>query len=298
MSSRAARVTIGVPAYNAERFLPLTLESLVDQTYRDIEIVVVDNASTDGTADVVREFAKRDDRVRYHRNERNIGAGRNFIRCVELTNTEFFRWQSADDYSAPTFVEQCVQVLDAHPDVIQAYPKAILIDENGVELERYEERIGTVAGSPRERYLHVMRSIRLSNGLYGVMRTDLLKKTAIHGSYAGADVVVQAEIALYGKIWELPDFLYFRRMHSGAHSAMTAAQRNAFFNPGRPRRRELTNWLHLRERLKAVARSPLPPREKTKLEWTILRSAVGVRDVLMRELVDSVRYRLSRVPAQ
>ncbi len=297
MSTRVPRVTIGVPAYNAARFLPIALESLVNQTYTDIEIMVVDNASTDSTGDIVHDFARRDPRIRYVRNPQNIGAGRNFIRCVELTRSELFRWQSADDYSAPTFVERCVAVLDAHRDVIQAYPRAILVDENGDELERYDERISTLAESPRERYLHVMRSIGLVNAFYGVMRTDLLRRTAIHGAYLGADVVVQEEIALYGKIWEIPEFLYFRRMHAAAHSAMSVAEKNAFYNPDLPRRRELTMWRQLRERIRSVWRSPLPAGEKSRLAGTILRSAIRARDGLAHELVDGVRYRFARAPS-
>ena len=291
-SSHLPRVTIGVPAYNAARFLPVALDSLVGQTYANIEIIVVDNASTDATGDIARDFAARDPRIRYVRNPQNIGAGRNFIRCVELTRTELFRWQSADDYSAPTFVERCVAVLDAHPDVVQAYPRAVLVDENGVELERYDEKISTLADSPRERYLHVMRSIALVNALYGVMRTDLLRRTAIHGAYLGADVVVQEEIALYGKIWEIPEYLYFRRMHAAAHSAMSVAEKNTFFNPGKPGRRELTAWRQLRERLGSVWRSPLSMGDKSRLAATLLRSGISARDTLARELVSGVRYRL------
>ena len=291
-SSHVPRVTIGVPAYNAARFLAVALDSLVSQTYADLEIIVVDNASTDATGDIVRDFAARDPRIRYVRNPQNIGAGRNFIRCVELTRTELFRWQSADDYSAPTFVERCVAVLDAHPDVAQAYPRAVLVDENGVELERYDEKISTLADSPRERYLHVMRSIALVNALYGVMRTDLLRRTAIHGAYLGADVVVQEEIALYGKIWEIPEYLYFRRMHAAAHSAMSVAEKNTFFNPGKPGRRELTAWRQLRERLGSVWRSPLSMGDKSRLAATLLRSGISARDTLARELVSGVRYRL------
>jgi len=201
------RVTIGVPVYNGERFLSEALGSLIDQTYDDIEILVVDNASTDSTENVAREFAARDSRVRYVRNVQNIGAGRNFIRCVQLARSEFFRWQSADDYSDRTFVERCVEVLDAHDDVIQVYPRTILIDEHGNELDRYDDGIATLADSPRDRYLHVMRNLRLVNAFYGVMRTELLRKTAIHGAYTGADLIVQAEIALYGKIWEVPGVL-------------------------------------------------------------------------------------------
>jgi glycosyltransferase involved in cell wall biosynthesis len=294
-STPTPRVTIGLPVYNGERYLPFALESIVNQTYEDIEIVVCDNASTDSTGDIVREFADRDRRIRYVRNEKNIGAGRKFIRCVELTRSELFRWQSADDLSAPTFVARCVEVLDARPDVIQAYPRTILIDANGVELEEYDEKIETLADSPRERYLHVMRNLGLVNAWYGVMRTNLLRKTAMHGTYRGADLVVQAEIALYGKLYEIPEYLYFRRMHAGAHSSMTLAQGHAFYNPSNPRRHELVAWRQSYERLRSVLRSPLPLRERIRLTASLSRASIAERDTLMRELSSSLRNRWSRV---
>lgn len=291
--SQNPRVTIGVPAYNAERYLAISLGSLLEQTYTDIEILICDNASTDSTPDIAADFARRDARVRYVRNERNIGAGRNFIRCVDLARSELFRWQSADDYSAPTFIERCVEILDAHPDVMQAYPRAIVVDENGTELERYAERIETRSDNPRERYLHVMRNLGRVNAFFGVMRTDLLRRTGIHGSYIGADIVVQAEIALYGKLWEIPEYLFFRRMHAAAQSAMTADQRAVFLEPEKPRHHEMMQWRHLSERLRSVARSPLTTLEKGRLMGALVRDGIAGRDTLWAELVDSMRHRRS-----
>ena len=296
-TTRTPRVTIGVPAYNAERYLALSLESLVNQTYEDLEIVVCDNASTDATGDIVRDFVARDRRIRYVRNQENIGAGRNFVRCVELTRTELFRWQAADDLSAPTFVERCVEALDAHADVIQAYPRTILIDADGAELQKYEEKIQTLADSPRVRYLHVMRNLGLVNASYGVTRTNLLRKTAIHGSYRGQDIVWQAEMALYGKLYEVPEYLHFRRMHAGAHSAMTFAQGQAFYNPSKPRRDGLVVWRQSYERVRSVLRSPLPTAERIRLTGSIARDAIASRDTLMTELVGTLRHRWSSVGA-
>jgi glycosyltransferase involved in cell wall biosynthesis len=285
----APRVTVGVPAYNAQRYLPLALDSLIAQTYKNIEILVVDNASTDSTPDIVQRYAEQDPRIRYVRNPENIGAGRNFKRCLELAHTEYFRWQSADDLSAPTFVERCVAVLDREPDVIQAYPRTILIDENGNELSKYDDPIETLSDSPRERYLHVMNNLGLVNAYYGVMRTELLRKTGVHGAYLGADLIVQAEIALYGKIRAIPEYLYFRRMHAEAHSAMTLGQAHAFYNPKRPRRRELTLWRQLGERLRSIARGPIPIMDKVRLSGTILRGAIATRDRLLAEARNSMR---------
>ena len=294
-STHTPRVTIGVPAYNAERFLALALESLVNQTYEDIEILVCDNASTDSTGSIVREFAGRDRRIRYVRNEENIGAGRNFIRCVELTRSELFRWHAADDLSAPTLVERCVEVLDARPDVVQAYPRTTLIDEKGAELEKYNERIQTLDDSPRLRYLHVMRNLGLVNSSFGVMRTNLLRKTTILGAYPGGDIVWQAEMALYGKLYEIPEYLHFRRMHAGAHSAMTFAQRQAFYNPSKSPRYDLRICRRPYERVKSVLRSPLPYGERIRLTASIARDAIASRDTLMEELASNLFHRWTRV---
>ena len=142
-----------------------------------------------------------------------------------------------------------------------------------------------------------VENIALVNALYGVMRTDLLRKTGIHGAYLGADVVVQEEIALYGKIWEIPEFLYFRRMHAAAHSAMSDAQKGTFFDPGAVRGHEFKEVRQLGERLRAIWRSPLSVADKSTLVTAILRSAISGRADLMRELADAVRSRVSRTPS-
>jgi hypothetical protein len=229
--------------------------------------------------------------VRYVRNPQNVGAGRNFSRCVELARGELFRWQSADDLSAPTFVERCVEVLDAHPDVVQAYPRCILIDEHGAELERCVEKIETQAANPRERYLHVMQHLELVNALYGVMRLGALRRTLGHGAYVGADLVLQAEIALYGTLWEVHEYLFFRRMHAQAHSAMTNAQKEAFHDPGARERVSLTRWRHLGERLRSVVRSPLTGADKLRLGASLVRSALASRERFAQELGDAARAR-------
>ncbi|HET7372425.1 MAG TPA: glycosyltransferase family 2 protein [Gemmatimonadaceae bacterium] len=292
--ARAPRVSIGVPAYNAARYLALTLDSLVRQTYTDVEIIVCDNASSDATSDIASDFARRDPRVRHVRSPENVGAGRNFIRCAQLARGELFRWASADDLSAPTFVERCVEALDAHADVVQAFPRTTLIDENGVVLKQIDDPVATMSDSPRERYMHVMRNLTLVNSLYGVMRTATLRRTAIHGTYVGADLVVQAELALYGKIVQVPEYLFFRRMHAQAHSAMTREQQLAFHQPAaRARRLEFTRWRQLAERLRTVLRSSISARDKALLAMMVAREGVKSRDELFGELYEVMHDRFA-----
>ncbi len=73
-------ITIGMPIYNGDRFLIKTLDSYLKQTFTDFELIISDNASTDSTEKICREFASRDKRIQYFRNEKNMGAGWNFRR--------------------------------------------------------------------------------------------------------------------------------------------------------------------------------------------------------------------------
>jgi glycosyltransferase involved in cell wall biosynthesis len=113
MMTTAPRVSIGVPVHNGGPLFAEMLQSLVTQTFTDFEIVISDNASTDDTSSIARRFAGRDERVRYYRNETNIGAAPNFNRVFELANSRiYFKWAAHDDLYKLTFLERCVEVLD------------------------------------------------------------------------------------------------------------------------------------------------------------------------------------------
>ena len=107
-----------MPVYNGERFLRQAIESVLDETFADFELIISDNASTDGTRAICLEYIRRDPRVRYYRNERNLTAARNFNRVYELSSGEYFKWATADDLAAPGLLEKCIAVLDAHPEVV------------------------------------------------------------------------------------------------------------------------------------------------------------------------------------
>src|SRR4051794_25259685 len=111
------KVSIGLPVYNGEAFLAEAVESLLAQTFTDFEILLVDNASTDRTQEICRAFAARDPRVKYHRNETNIGGGPNWNRAYDLTPSDstYFKWAAHDDRHAPDFLARCVEALDRDP---------------------------------------------------------------------------------------------------------------------------------------------------------------------------------------
>jgi hypothetical protein len=105
---------------------------------------------------------------------------------------------------APTSLEKCVEVLRARPDVALVYPGTMLIDADGQEIGPHEERLQTLDEDPIERFRHVREQIALCNAMYGVMRTETLRRTHLLGAFPGSDEILHAELALYGKVVELP----------------------------------------------------------------------------------------------
>src|SRR5438132_13873019 len=95
--NRRSQVSIGMPVYNGERYLSGALDSLLSQTLADFDLIISDNASTDATESICRSYAAHDSRIRYFRNENNLGAAANFNRAFELCGGEFFRWAAHDD---------------------------------------------------------------------------------------------------------------------------------------------------------------------------------------------------------
>src|SRR5579872_4758271 len=120
VSASHPRVTIGVPVFNGEAFVAETLKSLLNQTFTDFEIVISDNASTDGTGQICQTYAARDPRIHYYRSDVNRGAAWNHNRVFELAKGEYFKWNSADDLCAPEFLARCVASLDDDPAAVMA----------------------------------------------------------------------------------------------------------------------------------------------------------------------------------
>lgn len=257
-------VTVGLPVFNGEPFVSDAIEAILAQTHDDLVLVISDNGSTDGTEEICRAFAARDRRVTYERQPENRGAAWNYNRTVALTSTPFFKWAAADDLLAPTCIERCYQTLITAPlSVVMVYPRTMLIDTTGAQLGEWND--GLEARSPRasRRFNQVVRNVVLGNGIFGLVRTDALRRTRLHGNYPSADWVYLAELALLGEIWELPEPLFLRRMHPGTSRAANATveEVSAWFDPlARPETNEKRRLR--RELVRAVRHAELSRLER------------------------------------
>jgi len=290
MSKPRSRVSIGVPVYNGEQYLAATLDSLLAQTFGDFELIICDNASVDGTAAIASAYAARDRRVRHVRNDRNLGSTRNYNRAFHLAGGEYFRWFAADDLAAPESLARCVELLDAEPAAALAYPRTRLIDEQGHAIRDYEDRLHLTMPDPTERFRELLSRIGLTNAIYGLMRTAMIRRTGLLGAHVGSDEVFQAELVLYGTFCEVPEVLFFRRMHRAASSSMTPVERLEFYHAEPGRSLEMSRWKRLLGLSRAVERSPLDRAQKLRLQAYLARAAVWHRNELAREVSDTTRH--------
>jgi len=290
-----AYVSIGMPVRNGERFIRQTLDSIVAQTFDDFELVISDNASTDGTQAICGDYAKKDRRIRYVRNAANIGASHNYNRLFALSTGRYFRWAPSDDLFAPTSIERCVAVLQEHEDVVLCYPKTTLIDESGHVIEPYEDNLDLRSPNVGDRFRSAVWNIRKVNVIYGLMRSDVLRRTRLIGNYPGADVDLLIELTLYGRFFEIPEALFFRRMHADAYSSIQTLQgKQSFFDPKTCERIHLNHWRRIVERLVSVWRAPLTVPSQVYLSGILARSAVTARREFVLELMFGLREMIRR----
>lgn len=177
MTEGAVRVAIGVPVYNGAATLRRALDNLRNQTYRDIEVIVSDNASTDDSVAIAQEFADADPRFRLFRRETNVGPVPNFFSLLEMTEADLFMWRADDDWSEPDYVEKLVSVFRENPRTKLAAGEAVFVAAGGK----------TTAVNPFSTPPQRLRSFRIghmlmnlsSSSIYGLWhRTTLMEVLA------------------------------------------------------------------------------------------------------------------------
>ena len=291
------RVSIGVPVYNGERYIAETLDSLLAQTFEDFELIICDNASTDRTEQICRTYAESDARIRYVRNAENFGAARNYRRAFELSSGEYFRWANCDDLFAPEGLARCVAVLDREPSVVLTYPKTKLVDERGGVVSEYEDGLHLQSPKASERFALLFSKMRLVNVIYGLMRANVLRHTGLLRNFPGGDIPLVAELTLYGKFWEIPEFLFYRRFHPAASSSYRddVSRSQEFFDPKTKGRMSLMEWRQLWAHGRSVMQAPLDFAEKMRLGCFLIRLGVRKSDKLARELIGAMRHVIHRL---
>lgn len=227
MTTNQPLVSIGMPVYNGGQYLRGTLDSLLEQTYRHCEIIISDNASTDTTAAICQEFAARDNRVRYHRNQTNIGPYRNFRKVLALATGEYFMWAAHDDRWEPEFVEANLRELVGHDDVIASMSKARFLDGDSPSTYVPTGSNGTypLTGSVAENVAAFLLVPGAVARYYGLFRRDVLLRCAEDHDYWGAELALVVRTLAYGKYQEVDRFLFSKQLRGVSYDLAQAVRK-------------------------------------------------------------------------
>lgn len=168
-----ASVSIGVPVFNGAATLRESLECLRTQTFQDIEVVISDNCSTDGSAEIAEEFSRADPRFRLVRQAGNVGAKNNFRLLIDEATSDLFMWRSDDDLSSSDFVERLKRLMDGDASVAMAAPKTVFVRSNGDISGTYEH----VPSGGMCRSMRIGRQLLTASPtwIYGLWRRDVLR---------------------------------------------------------------------------------------------------------------------------
>ncbi len=296
-SSTIPALTVGLPVRNGLPFLETALTALLSQDYRDFELVISDNASTDATRAVCEREAARDPRIRYFRNDTNLGVTQNFNRTFELARGRFFKWASHDDLTLPGMLRRCTDALAAAPQsVCLVYPRSEFIDADGRRVSQPQGLLDLTGSRPHERLTNIVEKLDYTNALYGVFRSDVLRKTRLYSSFQGSDWVFFAEVAMLGTAIEIPEVLFLRRLHPQRvlSGAATTRQIREWLDPEGATlldRLSVQNRLYV-EYLRSVVHVPIAPADKFRCAMKVLRY------MWRREIGNRVSHRVRRLTAR
>jgi glycosyltransferase involved in cell wall biosynthesis len=289
--TRSPRVTIGVPAYNAQAYLASAVEGLLAQTLGDFELIISDNASTDGTRDIAESYCRLDGRVRYERHPVNIGANGNYAGLLRLARGEFFKWSSASDWCAPTYLERCLEMLRKHADTVLVVPRTRLFRNTPENSRDYAWDLEILDETPSARLRRLMSELALNNVMNGLIRTDALRDAREMPPYLGADVVLMAELALRGKFRLLDERLFFRRADESSATALQS--RSAVWRHHYPKPSAKSLFQSTRRQLgwiRAALRTRMTIAEQARTLMLVARHIYWDSTALAGDLAGAWRY--------
>ena len=216
------KLTIGMPVYNGELFIKKAIESILDQTFTDFELIISNNSSTDSTEKICQDFIDKDNRIQIHTQKKNIGIHRNFNFLLSKAKGEYFAWAAVDDYLDNDFMEKNLKILEDNKSVVSSVGKIIpygvdsldidstLVDtsvfpkflKNFIKSGRRRKMIdaGPISGNMNYKIRTFFKITKSLGRWYGVHRTEQLKKCIIEKPF------INVEVSVFLNLLRLGDF--------------------------------------------------------------------------------------------
>jgi glycosyltransferase involved in cell wall biosynthesis len=291
-------VSIGLPVRNGATFVAEAIESILAQTFAEFELIISDNASTDATPEICRSYAAADRRIRFYRQETNIGAAPNFNLVFHRSSGKYFKWAAHDDLIRPTYLERCVAALEADPEAVLCQPIVEIVDGAG-EREIYDHgAFGTGLPRQSDRLAARLRARRCTE-VFGVIRRDALHGTALIADHVGADRTLLIELALRGRFLTVPEILFVNRDHperfTRRHRTLHA-QAAWYAATGGSQRRVLRTWTLYATCLDLVRRQVAAPAERRRC-WLRMAQSIAYRRRWFRLVMEPIEAIAPRAAA-
>jgi glycosyltransferase involved in cell wall biosynthesis len=291
MSTRNPLVTIGMPVFNGATTIAMALDSLLGQSFGDFEMIVSDNASTDGTLDIVSEYQRNDSRIRLARQSRNIGANPNWSFVARAANGTYLKWASSNDWCAPTFLSECVAALKQNDDATLSFPKTKLFSGDLQNATDYEADFGLTDDSPSERFKTLASRLALNNPMNGLIRLQALRQTRLVENFRGADLVLFGHLALLGEFLLVPSALFYRRMDPASSThLMSREEVQRFHHPNPGSSALVPSWRYHLSLCRVAMTAPISLRERWRLLHYLAKMAYWSKDDLGREILEAARH--------
>ena len=201
-------VSIGLPVFNGEKSIGKALNSIINQDYENIEIIISDNASTDKTFDICKKFILKDSRIKYNLLSKNIGGPLNFNRTFKLSSGKYFLWAAHDDTRDKSFISKCLFKMEKNLDIVLCHSYTNMFIENRkifLCTANLDSFIGISGMIPQ--YKKTLQDFP-AVAIYGLIRSSAMRKTQLMGNFLGGDIVFINELSLHGKFDQVPILLF------------------------------------------------------------------------------------------
>lgn len=257
-------ISIGMPVYDGERYVAEAIESMLKQTFVDWELIISDNGSTDRTEEICTSYADRDPRISYHRSPTNRGAAWNFNRVFRLASGDYFKWAAHDDRCAPQFLEKCLAVLQREPEAVVAYPRTSFIDGEGRITGTLEDTLHLDEPEPHQRFRSFLQRPGWCHPVFGLIRSEVLSNTSLIGNFPRSDRNLIGELALYGHIFEVPEYSFQRRIHPLISTRVNRTERElaVWYDPLKRGHAVFPRWRRFYEYIRAIRRGAPTVRQR------------------------------------
>ena len=215
-------LNIGMPVYNGEKYVRQAIDSLLTQNFKDFELIISDNASTDHTAEICKRYLEKDNRIKYYRNKVNIGPLVNFNNLINYATAPYFMWASHDDMWEPSYISKLINIMKSDKSIALAFSDFDNIDEDGKQIRVYPKILKLSSSETIFKRLFKFIMFEESDGkanlIYGIMRLNRLKEIGGFNKTLGevaADDLFLFSMLFKGNFYIIDELLFHKRRSLG-----------------------------------------------------------------------------------